>query len=142
MQSRQPTMKNRAMRSGARSSDAGFSFFHSATRTPPPYSLGKATRSAYRCVMATAAKSVILVVLVCLAACASSTQFLAPAPPEVRGSIQRVGIVGSPPGTIIQELSPTDGAYARYLRGVRCCSDEFMPTNAWTEGLGSAYSRL
>ena len=56
-------------------------------------------------------------------ACGPTPQVLAPAPPDVRAQMSRVGILGPPPPQFIYVEPPTPGAGWGYLRGVGVCFD-------------------
>ena len=54
-------------------------------------------------------------------ACTPTPQMIAPAPPEARGHIHRIGILGPPSSQFNYDTPPAPGAGWGYLRGVGVC---------------------
>jgi hypothetical protein len=85
--------------------------------------------SVIRKVFGSAVNIPVVVLLVCIAGCASRTHDLPPAPSEVRRSIQRIGIIGPPSATMALGLSESQTASIGYMQGVRGCAEFWKPRN-------------
>jgi hypothetical protein len=72
-------------------------------------------------------------------ACTPMPQVLAPAPPDVRAQMSRVGILGPQPPLVTHEEPPTTGAGWGYLRGVGVCFRDMLEA-AMGMGYGGGFA--